>query len=238
MAIRPDGTVVGSLSDGCLEQQLVADVAAASGPSVRRYGKGSALIDFRLPCGGGLDILIDPSPDRAACRDTVALLDCREPAGLALPENIYLPTRRYLPALRIHAFGVDPELSALDRLALVMNVPMVCMRPESLSLGQAPDMASPDRWTATILLFHDHEWEGAILHHALRGGSFYVGAQGGAKAREDRLSRLRAAGVAEEDLARIRGPVGVTPSARTPNALALSVLSEIVFEYDRIHPHF
>ena len=29
-----------------------------------RYGVGSPYIDIRLPCGGGLDILIVPDPDR------------------------------------------------------------------------------------------------------------------------------------------------------------------------------
>src|SRR6478752_10112731 len=79
LAVHPDGAITGSLADGCLEKQLASAVAAATGPVVKRFGAGSELIDFRLPCGGGLDVLIDPAPDAAACRAAAARLDRREP---------------------------------------------------------------------------------------------------------------------------------------------------------------
>ena len=104
LAVHPDGTITGSLADGCLEKQLASEVAAASGPVVKRFGAGSELIDFRLPCGSGLDVLIDPEPDRAACRAAIAKLDAREEASLALPCS-QLPERRYIPALRPKVLG-------------------------------------------------------------------------------------------------------------------------------------
>ena len=85
LAVLPDGTTVGSLSDGCLEAQLATDMRGQAGPRVIRYGSGSAMVDFRLPCGGGLDILLDPAPDRFACREIVRMLDSRRPAILPLP---------------------------------------------------------------------------------------------------------------------------------------------------------
>src|SRR6187399_1357558 len=78
LAVHPDGAITGSLADGCLETQLASEIAAASEPVVRRFGAGSELIDFRLPCGSGLDVLIDPAPDRAACRVAVDQLDARK----------------------------------------------------------------------------------------------------------------------------------------------------------------
>ena len=74
LAVHPGGAITGSLADGCLETQLASEVAMAIGPVVRRFGAGSELIDFRLPCGSGLDVLIDPAPDRAACRAAVERL--------------------------------------------------------------------------------------------------------------------------------------------------------------------
>ena len=62
LAVHADGSVTGSLADGCLERELAAEVARGGEPRVIRYGAGSPKIDFRLPCGGGLDILIDPAP--------------------------------------------------------------------------------------------------------------------------------------------------------------------------------
>lgn len=237
LAVLPDGRMAGSLSDGCLEKQLATDVAQCEGPAIKRYGRGSPLIDFRLPCGGGLDILLDPHPDRTGCQDAMRKLASREPAMLNFIPNSLLSTRHYIPRLRVRAFGEDPELAALENLARASGILFERYDRSAQSLGREPDLPPADLWTATILLFHDHEWEAAILRHALSGPSFYIGAQGGANARQGRIERLRQEGVSQTDAARIRGPVGIIPSSRTPRALALSILSEIVGEYERLHPH-
>lgn len=236
LAVGPDGAIAGSLADGCLEKQLASELAEAGGPVVKRFGAGSPLIDFRLPCGSGLDVLIDPEPDRAACRAAVARLDAREPAALKLPARA-LPERRYIPPLRLQLFGEGPELAALAALAETAGIETVAHGKDALSLGRKPEGLSADAWTAVVLLFHDHEWEQAILEWALSTPAFHIGAQGGMEARRQRLERLAAAGVPPGQLARIRSPVGAIPRSREPGVLALSVLAEIVGEYEALHPH-
>lgn len=236
LAVHPGGAITGSLADGCLEKQLASEIAAASGPVVKRFGAGSDLIDFRLPCGSGLDVLIDPEPDRAACRAAAERLDAREPATLALP-CAELPERRYIPALRLLLFGEGPELEALSALAATAGVGVEAHGKDALSLGRRPAGLSADAWTAAVLLFHDHEWEQAILEWALETPAFFVGAQGGFEARRARLDRLAANGTPHEQLARIRSPIGAIAHSREPGVLALSVLAEIVGAYEALHPH-
>jgi xanthine dehydrogenase accessory factor len=236
LAVAPDGTIAGSLADGCLEKQLASEVAAATAPVVKRFGAGSELIDFRLPCGSGLDVLIDPEPDRALCRAAVERLNGREEAVMVLPA-IGLPMRRYIPALRLQLFGEGPELDALVALAATAGIEVAAHGKDALSLGRRPEGLGADRWTAVVLLFHDHEWEQAILEWALETPAFHIGAQGGFEARRRRLEGLAAAGMAAEQLARIRSPVGVIAHSREPGVLALSVLAEIVGEYEALHPH-
>ena len=158
LAVRPGGSVVGSLADGCLENQLAREVLDGGERRVQRFGSGSELIDFRLPCGSGLDILIDPAPDRAACRAAIESLDAREPAALALPQGP-LEKRLYIPGLRLQVFGEGPELDALaaDAGALGLGVETHDKAAPGMALGRAPDLPPPDRWTAVVLLFHDHE---------------------------------------------------------------------------------
>ena len=91
------------------------------------------------------------------------------------------------------------------------------------------------RWTAVLLLFHDHEWELPLLEQALASDAFYIGAQGGENARIARTLGLARRGLAEEQVARIHSPLGVIPSCKTPQALALSALGQVVAHYERLH---
>ena len=235
LAVLPDGTTCGNLADGCLEAQLAADIATLRSPRVIRYGRGSDRIDFRLPCGGGLDILLDPRPDRAACVAAMDDIMARTPTALDLPVMSPLPRRRYLPPLRIAAFGEGPELAALARLAEAMRIEIDPHDKSALALGRPAPRAQFDRWTAVLLLFHDHEWELALLEQALSSPAFFIGAQGGENARIARTLALMERGVDEEAVARIRSPVGTIPSCKTPATLALSALSQIVGLYEGLH---
>src|SRR5690606_286748 len=143
-----------------------------------RFGSGSELIDFRLPCGSGLDVLIDPSPDRMACRAATERLDAREAASLGLPAGD-LQERWYIPALRLQFFGAGPEPGALASLAAAAGVVCDIQSKDALGRGRPPVDLSAGRWTAVVLLFHDHEWEQALLEWALATPAFYIGAQGG-----------------------------------------------------------
>lgn len=236
LAIHPGGRITGDLADGCLERQLASDAAIAHVPTLKRYGRGSPNIDFRLPCGGGIDILIDPAPERAACRAAMRALSRREPASLPLPHNDLLQVRKYIPSLHIRAFGEGPELAAFQAISEAAGITAEIYDKQRLSLSHSPDIAPADRWTAVVLLFHDHEWETALLKQAMNSPAFYIGAQGGETARMDRVTRLLCDDVAEEQIARLRGPIGTIPACRSPATLALSILSEIVGEYETLQP--
>lgn len=232
LAVMSDGRTIGSLSDGCLEAQLASDVAALEGPQVERYGRGSAAIDFRLPCGGGLDILLDPAPNRAKCREIATRLAERRPAQLPLPAPSPLPFRRYDPELRMRIFGEGSELDFMHRLAEAMNISAEMLTKADLTLGLPSGLAEADPWTAVVLLFHDHEWELALIEEALASEAFYIGAQGGENGRVSRVMDLLASGMDEESVARFESPIGLIPACKSPDVLALSVIAEVVARYE------
>lgn len=246
LAVGADGSRVGDMADRCLDEELGSQALAAmaeGGARMLRYGQGSPFVDFRLPCGSGLDIWIDPAPDRAELQRRAAELEARQEAvlGLKLSEDLapyLLRQRRYMPRLRIVLLGAGAECAALVQLGAAQGVEVEWREAgQGLSLGRPPQDLAADAWTAVLLLFHDHEWEVPLLDWALATPAFYIGAQGGAPAREERLDRLRAAGLGEAELARINSPVGLIPAARDPNVLALSVLAEVVGAYEALHPH-
>lgn len=232
LAVFPDGRTVGSLADRCLDAQLASDALDLRDVAIRRYGRGSDLIDFRLPCGGGLDILLDPSPDRDSCRAALRRLGNRQPAALKMPDASPLRHRDYVPALKICAFGEGPELAMFERLSRAMGLETDTMTKSDLALGRPTKMAPADAWTAIVLLFHDHEWELALIEEALASDAFYIGAQGGETARVNRTVELLSRGTDEGALKRLHSPVGLIPACKTPETLALSVLAEVVGHYE------
>jgi xanthine dehydrogenase accessory factor len=242
LAVHRDGHVTGSLADGCLERQLASEMQAGGERRVMRFGAGSPLIDFRLPCGSGLDIMVDPTPDRAACAAVLARLDAREEAWLDLPVPAgagLLRQRGFVPALRLVLFGEGPELDAMAALARAAGVEAHPHGKDdpALALGRAPEGLAADCWTAILLLFHDHEWEQPILEWALSTPAAFIGAQGGRQAREERRARLASAGLAPVQIDRVKSPVGIVQHSREPVPLALSALAQVVGEYERLHPH-
>lgn len=246
LAVGQDGTMAGDMADKCLDAELAAQARAASSSGrarVLRYGEGSPMIDFRLPCGSGLDILIEPQPDQLELDRCVADLQARRETTLPLPIGAaegagLLRERKYMPALRLLVLGAGSECAAMRALAAAQGIEVDWREAgNGLSLNRVPRDLEADRWSAVLLLFHDHEWEHALLDWALGTPAFYIGAQGGAPARIARIERLREAGHSAQEVERIRGPVGLIPRARDSHVLALSILSEVVSAYEALHPH-
>ena len=84
-----------------------------------------------------------------------------------------------------------------------------------------------DPYSAVLLVFHDHEWEQAILMQAARQHPFFIGALGSRKTHAMRIERLRHAGLSAADCAQIQGPIGLVPSLRNASLIAVSALAEI-----------
>ena len=79
MAVRSDGQVQGSVSGGCIETDLIerARSGALIGalPFLLTYGvTQEEALRFGLPCGGTMELVIEPAPDTAALADLSARL--------------------------------------------------------------------------------------------------------------------------------------------------------------------
>ncbi|MEV8274289.1 XdhC family protein [Microbacterium sp. NPDC077184] len=85
-----------------------------------------------------------------------------------------------------------------------------------------------DARTAVCVLTHDDRFDVEAIAAALASPAVYVGAMGSRRTHDDRLARLRAAGVTVAALARLRSPIGLALGGRTPEETALSILAEIV----------
>jgi xanthine dehydrogenase accessory factor len=85
-----------------------------------------------------------------------------------------------------------------------------------------------DERTVVCVLTHDPKFDVPVLQVALAHPLAYVGAMGSRRTHEDRMARLREAGVPEEQLGRLASPIGLDLGARTPEETAVSIAAEII----------
>jgi xanthine dehydrogenase accessory factor len=96
-------------------------------------------------------------------------------------------------------------------------------------LQEEVDAGRIDGRTAIAVLTHDPKFDVPLLEVALRLPEVaYLGAMGSRRTHEDRLERLREAGLAEEELERMSSPIGLDLGARTPEETAISIAAEII----------
>ncbi len=261
MAVFPPEKRVGTLSSGCIENDIALhakEAANAGTPRMLRYGRDSPYMDIQLPCGGGLDILLLPSPDRDALRQVKKNRTARVPCSLIIDIQTGRmdvvdsgPTHRdgdqltirFEPEIRFLVFGKGPEASTFAALVQSAGYPNLLLSPDAETLDHGsvagcdtrqltaqvfPDELAVDDRTAIVLFFHDHDWEPPILAGALQTAAFYIGAQGSQRARDARLQTLQLMGIESASRARLHGPVGLIPSTRDAGTLAVSVLAEVL----------
>ena len=185
-------------------------------------------------------LVFDPKSKRSTLR--IEQGDAKSKASE--PKNAEF-VRRYEPKLRIVLAGRGWEIVAMSELARTADAEIVVASQEAATLEYCKPYAHEliklttprnvpklpiDANTAVACLFHEHEWEAPLLLDALRSPAFYVGALGSKQTHERRLEVLDALGAKPEDIARLKGPIGLFAS-RDPRSLAVSALSEIIKAY-------
>jgi xanthine dehydrogenase accessory factor len=147
---------------------------------------------------------------------------------------------------RLVVIGGVPVAIALVRLARELGYETVVIdgRPAFATAERFPDVDEllvgwPDEMAerialgpsdAVAVLSHDPKFDEPAIAEALGRECRYVGAIGSRKTQRKRRDRLRERGVGEEELDRLRGPIGLDLGGREPAETALAIMSEIVAE--------
>ncbi|WP_395637079.1 XdhC family protein [Sphingorhabdus sp.] len=267
MLVHADGRFVGSVSGGCVEGDVLERahmVLAGAPPVLRRYGiADDAAWDVGLPCGGDIQVLVQPVSDdgfpahlfgdiikarsAGAALSVVtdlesgrsALLDDDAGAGFV---NIYHPPRRLL------IVGAVEIASALAAIAVSQGVDVTLCDPRGrfLTAERFPGIRLDDRWpddavkafapdsrSAIVTLSHDPKIDDPALAAALASPAAYVAALGSVRSHQARLARLSAAGVSAEQCARIEGPAGVAINAISAPEIALSIAGGMIRAFNQ-----
>ncbi len=150
--------------------------------------------------------------------------------------------RSFLPPLRLLIVGAVHIAQALSVIASQTGYAVTLIDPrdgwasparfpgfqiDRRMPGDALSDLAPDQRTAVVALCHDPKLDDPALVIGLKSKSFYLGALGSRKNHGGRLQRLASYGFDDQQLARIRGPIGLDIGATTPAEIALSVLAEM-----------
>ena len=194
--------------------------------------------------------------DRAISEDAQGLLAAGRnsvltygPDGERRGEGMRVFFNSFAPRPRMFVFGAIDFAAALSRLAAFLGYRVtVCdARAVFATPARFPDadevvVAWPHRYLAEQLaaglvderavicvLTHDPKFDVPLLEVALRAPRIaYIGAMGSRRTHDDRLRRLREAGVGETELERLHSPIGLDLGSRTPEETAVSIAAEII----------
>ena len=166
------------------------------------------------------------------------------PEGERLGEGLEVFVLSYAPPAQMFIFGAIDFSAALVRVGKVLGYRVtVCdARPVFATKKRFPDADEvvvdwPHRWlekqevderTVIAVLTHDPKFDVPALQVALRTNAGYIGAMGSRRTHEDRLARLKEAGLTDAECARLHSPIGLDLGARTPEETAISIAAEIV----------
>ena len=88
--------------------------------------------------------------------------------------------------------------------------------------------------SALITLTHDPKIDDPALKHALKNNFFYIGALGSKKTHAKRCQRLKENGFSDEEIASIHGPIGIKLGGKSSPEIALSIVSQLVLESNKL----
>jgi xanthine dehydrogenase accessory factor len=264
LAMRDDGILVGSVSGGCIEDDLVARREEFTGrvPRFISYGVSSEEARrFGLPCGGKLEVIVEAG---LPVEDLEALL-AHIGGGKVIGRRVDLATGAWAfvpaqptdecertdtrftsihgPRWRMLIIGASEIAHYLAEMATTVDYRvLVCDPREEYRLAWRvpgttfvegmPDDAvlavKPDGHTVVLTVSHDPKLDDMALLEALKSEAFYVGAVGSKQTSDERRKRLAGFDLSAREIAKLRGPVGLSIGSRTPPEIAVAILADLI----------
>jgi xanthine dehydrogenase accessory factor len=233
MLICADRATAGSLSGGCLEDEV-----AHRAQEVMRDGTATLMsFDTRLRfgCNGRIEVFVEKmqesflaalSENFADRRSSRAVTIFAGSGGLGtrlVGREAQVPADSFIqeiePAIRLLIFGEGPDSISLRAFAEILGW-------EVIEVDQPAELSSyADARTAAIVKSHNYGRDFAALCHLLKLALPYVGLLGPRKRRDQLLNAVLDEGIAID--AGVFAPAGLDLGAETPEELALALVSEI-----------
>ena len=151
--------------------------------------------------------------------------------------NITLPPLRLITVGAVHIAQPLAEIATISGYEVIIIDPRAAFAntqrfPDIKIINEWPEVAlnelAIDNRTAVVTLTHDPKLDDSALNAALKSKAFYIGSLGSKKTHKARVQRLKIANFSEDEINRIHGPIGLAIGAKSPQEIAISIISEII----------
>jgi xanthine dehydrogenase accessory factor len=199
LLVWPEGRIEGNIGGGVLARDVQEE-------AIKALGEGRSRLYRRVSREGGLD------ETGAPCGGEVTVfIEVVQPAATLL---------------LVGGGHVGFALAEMGRM-VGMNVQIIDERPERATVGQLnPEAITPE--TYVVIASTSHASDEEALGQVLDSPAAYIGMIGSRRKVQTIFAHLRAGGASEEQLARVRAPIGLDLGGRSPEEIAVAILAEII----------
>ena len=210
MVVLGDGTLRGTVGGGAIEHQILqAALALLEAPEQTRVIETHLTHELGMCCGGRMKVFLEKhgAPPRLTVFG----------AGHVAKELALLA---HQVGFRVTVVDARPEWANPERFpGLELRVEDPADHARALAGGPAHYFC---------VTTHDHPLDQAVVEALVNKPSAYLGVIGSRRKAERFRMRLRAAGVDEAAIQRLRSPMGVDIGALTPQEIAVSIVGELI----------
>jgi len=209
LLLRDDGTSVGTIGGGAIEQRVLSELAEVMASGQARVLRQDLTRDLGMCCGGRMEIFVEPA---------------HAPPHLSLfgAGHVAVPTARLALSVGFEVHVVDER----EELLTEARFPGCSLHlVDPAAYFKRRESASDHDWV--LIVTHDHQLDEEILGLSVTRPHAYIGLVG-SRRKVLRLVERAKARHGALNLERVYAPVGLDLGALTPEEIAVSIVAEWV----------
>ncbi|MCA9509006.1 MAG: XdhC family protein [Myxococcales bacterium] len=214
MLVLNDGTsfgdIKGSIGGGAIEHHIRKQALEALKENSSRLVTTSLRNELGMCCGGEMTVFIEPiaQKPRFICFGAGHIAQSLCPQALSLDFNVFLLDHRK-DLLTLPCFEHVQEKICDSSIFSIENL-QICEHDY------------------VVVTSHDHQLDQSIVEAVLKYPTKFLGLVGSKRKALMTQKRLRAKNLDEQQIARLRCPVGLDIYAQTPQEIAFSILAQVI----------
>jgi xanthine dehydrogenase accessory factor len=213
MLVYADGSIVGTIGGGEMESRVVVEalqVLEAGVPKILEYSMSDPERGDPGVCGGHLEIFVEPIKSKPIMVIVGAGHVGRAVAYLAKWLGFYVVVTDDRPAMCSHE--VLPEADQFY----------------PITFSDFTEEFNITPWTYFVLTTRSVDVDVEGLPAILKSDAAYIGVIGSQRRWTTTKQKLNEIGITDEQISRVKSPIGLALNAETPEEIAVSILAEII----------